>query len=173
MNLFEQKNNRLNEKDTTKKVLEKEIGNIKKNRDGNFYDFGSEIEAIDVSDKKMEKVARGYFLGTTAIGRRRDVRKILEERVVDKIGKKGKYLTDKLFELIEGVYITDSITPTKTGEKIRYYKTPPSLQAIIYALDRVLGKPKQMNVTASFSLSKLLIEDGTKRESGQDDNSEV
>ena len=116
------------------------------------------IEVIDVSDERVEKLARGYFVGKSAVGRRRDVRKLLEDRVVGKIGKSGKLLVDKLFELVEGVYIADKID--KVGEKVKVvscYKTPPSLNAIIYALDRVLGKPKQVNIQGNFSLSSLLI----------------
>lgn len=131
-----------------------------------------ELEAIDVSEQHLEKMAKGYFLGKTAVGRRQDVRKVLEDKVVGKIGKKGKYLTDKLFELVEGVYILDSIKEkaNKKGEEIRYYKVPPNLQAIIYCIDRVLGKPKQMTVQANFSLSKLLIEDNTDGKLRQGNN---
>jgi hypothetical protein len=96
-----------------------------------------ELEVVDVSDKNVEKIARGYILGSKAIGRRKEVRQQLEERVIKRIGRKGKHLTDKLFELIEGVYIISK--DDKKG--IKYYQVPPNLQAIIYALDRVLGKP--------------------------------
>jgi len=116
-----------------------------------------ELEAIDVSDQRIERFARGYFVGKHAIGRRKDVRKVLEDKVVGKIGRKGKYLVDKLFELIEGVSIVEKMNTVNGNSEIRYYKTPPNLNAIIYALDRVLGKPKQMNVQANFSLSQLLI----------------
>lgn len=114
-----------------------------------------EIEEVDISSDHLERMAKEYFVGGSkrAIGRRQDVRKLLEDKVVRRIGKNGKYLVDKLFELIEGVYI---LTKDEPNEK-KYYKIPPSLNAIIYALDRVLGKPKQVNVQASFSLSKLLV----------------
>src|SRR3990167_4431252 len=118
----------------------------------------SDIVSINVSDKRAEKVARGYFVGQHAVGRRKDVRKVLEDRVIGKIGKSGKLLTDKLFELIEGVYIVDKLKNIQGKEEVRYYKVPPNLNAIIYALDRVLGKPKQLSVQANFSLSSLLIQ---------------
>jgi hypothetical protein len=103
-----------------------------------------ELEMVDVSEKAVEKLARGFILGSTAIGRRKEVRELLEDKVVKKIGKKGKYLTDKLFELIEGVCIIERDHQVgKKGRSIKYYKVPPNLQAIIYALDRVLGKPTQ------------------------------
>lgn len=126
------------------------------------------IEAVDVSDARMEKVARGYFVGSTAVGRRGDVRKMLEEKVIGRIGKSGKLLVDKLFELVEGVYVVDRTNMVKGKEEIRYYKVPPSLPAIIYALDRVLGKPKQVNLQASFSLSQLLVtnNNGNQHRSG-------
>lgn len=118
----------------------------------------SELEMVDVSDENVEKIARGFLVGKKAIGRRNDVRKILEDKVVGRIGKKGKWLVDKLFELIEGVKVVEKVNVVEgKNTAIRYYKTPPSLNAIIYALDRVLGKPKQMNVQANFSLSQLLI----------------
>jgi len=47
-------------------------------------------------------------------------------------------LTDKLFELVEGIYVVSSVD----GEKMKFYKQPPNLNAIIYCLDRVLGKPQ-------------------------------
>lgn len=124
------------------------------------------IEAVDMSEQQLEKRARGYFVGSKAIGRRGDVRKMLEEKVVDRIGKKGKYLVDKLFELIEGVYIVDRLKEVKGKEDIRYYKVPPNLQAIVYALDRVLGKPKQVNLSANFSLSQLLVSNNIKSPNG-------
>lgn len=115
------------------------------------------IVSVDVSDKRAEKVARGYFVGQHAIGRRKDVRKVLEDKVIGKIGKSGKLLVDKLFELVEGVYVVDKLKQVQGKEEVRYYKVPPNLNAIIYALDRVLGKPKQVSVQANFSLSQLLI----------------
>ena len=126
-----------------------------------------ELEAVDVSNQHLEKMARGYFVGKTAVGRRQDVRKMLEDKVVGRIGKKGKYLVDKLFELIEGV-TTVSYMHKVPGQKEKepvVYKRPPDLNAIIYALDRVLGKPKQMNVQANFSLSQLLI--GENKNNGE------
>src|SRR3990167_8903453 len=119
------------------------------------------IEAVDVSEQRLERLARGYFLGSKAVGRRKDVRQLLENRVVQKIGGNGKYLVDKLFELIDGVYVVDKLKEVKGKEEVRYYKVPPNLNAIIYALDRVLGKPKQLSVQANFSLSQLLISSTT------------
>jgi hypothetical protein len=104
-----------------------------------------ELETVDISDAHVEKMARGFILGSKAIGRRKEVRAVLEEKVTTRIGKKGKYLVDKLFELIDGVYIVDRIKGNLAagmkGSEVRYYKTPPNLAAITYALDRVLGKP--------------------------------
>lgn len=102
----------------------------------------SELVTQDVSEKNIERMARGFIMGTQAVGRRSEVRQILEDKVMKKIGRKGKYLTDKLFELIEGVYVVDKVaSKVRGGTEVRYYKVPPSLPAIIYALDRVLGKP--------------------------------
>jgi len=90
-------------------------------------------------DKHVERIARGYFLGATSFNKKKEIRQQLEDRVVSRIGKRGKLLTDKLFELAQGVYIAE-----KVGNKVvKYYQVPPSLPAITYMLDRVLGKPTQ------------------------------
>ena len=89
-----------------------------------------------------------------AIGRRKEIRELLEEKVTKKIGRKGKYLTDKLFELIDGVYTVQK----ESGREIRYYKVPPNLTAIIYALDRVLGKPKQFTEHSEEKKGIILVE---------------
>lgn len=114
----------------------------------------SELETVDVSDKNVEKMARGFILGSQAIGRRKEIRDELETRVTKKIGKKGRYLTDKLFELIEGIYMEER--SDKHG--IRYYKVPPNLNAIIYALDRVLGKPTQHIEASEEKKGIILVE---------------
>lgn len=101
-----------------------------------------ELVVEDISEKKLEQRARAFIMGSEAIGRRKEVRELLEEKVVQRVGKKGKHITDKLFELIEGVYVIDRAK----GNGIRYYKVPPNLNAIIYALDRVLGKPGSAKV---------------------------
>lgn len=116
-----------------------------------------ELSVVDISDKKVEQMARGFILGSQAIGRRKEIRENLEERVTKKIGVKGKYLTDKLFELIEGVYIVDK-RGGQDGRQIRYYQTPPNLNAIIYALDRVLGKPKQYIDKTEEKKGLILVE---------------
>ena len=114
----------------------------------------NELEAVDVSDKKIEQRARAFIMGSQAIGRRREVREILEDRVVKRIGRKGKYLSDKLFELIDGVYTVSK----EDGKQIRYYKVPPNLTAIIYALDRVLGKPTQHTEHVEEKRGVMVIE---------------
>src|SRR3990167_7421718 len=77
-----------------------------------------ELEVVDVSTRNVESMARGFILGNQAIGRRKEVREQLEEKVIKRIGRKGKYLTDKLFELIDGIYIVDKAN----GREVRYYK---------------------------------------------------
>ena len=119
-----------------------------------------ELEAIDVSDPKMEQMAKDFFSGqsVTAIGKREDVRHILEEKVIGRIGKKGKILTDKLFELVEGIWVATKVEVDGKAQTVRAYKREPSLQAIMYALNRVLGAPvqKEIKASVSFSLSALL-----------------
>ena len=116
-----------------------------------------ELEVVDVSDRYLEQMARGFIMGSQAIGKRKEIREELEKRVTKKIGTKGKYLTDKLFELIEGVYIVDK-RGGKNGRDVRYYQVPPSLNAIIYALDRVLGKPKVQIEQSQESKGIILVE---------------
>ena len=113
-----------------------------------------ELMVADVSDRNIEKMARGFIMGSQAIGRRREIKAELEERVSKKIGRKGKYLTDKLFELIEGVYVMDK----RKDATIKYYQVPPNLNAIIYALDRVLGKPKQQIESTEEKRGIILVE---------------
>lgn len=95
------------------------------------------LENLDTTDRNIEKMARGYILGHTSKIKRREVKDELEAKVVKRIGSRGKWLVDKLFELIEGVSIVEKNGP----QGIRHYTVPPNLNAIIYALDRVLGKP--------------------------------
>lgn len=114
----------------------------------------NDMVVVDVSDKKIEQMARGFIMGTQAIGRRKEIRELLEERVTQKIGRKGKYLTDKLFELIDGVYTVQK----EDGKEIRFYKVPPNLTAIIYALDRVLGKPKQFTEHSEEKKGIMVVE---------------
>lgn len=101
---------------------------------------GRPPKVVDITDQAVERAARAFVMGSDRQGKHREVRQKLEDQVVKRIGHKGKYLTDKLFELIEGIYVIEKLKVTGMPE-IRYYKTPPNLQAIIYALDRVLGKP--------------------------------
>lgn len=117
----------------------------------------TELSVIDISDRKVEQMARGFIVGSQAIGRRKEIREKLEDKVTKKIGLKGKYLTDKLFELIEGVYIIDK-RGGQDGRQIKYYQTPPNLNAIIYALDRVLGKPKQYIDKSEEKKGLILVE---------------
>lgn len=117
----------------------------------------ADLEVVDVSDRHLEQMARGFIMGSQAIGKRKEIREELEKRVTKKIGTKGKYLTDKLFELIEGVYIVDK-RGGKNGRDVRYYQVPPSLNAIIYALDRVLGKPKVQIEQSQESKGIILVE---------------
>src|SRR3990167_643911 len=115
-----------------------------------------ELEAVDVSEKNVERMARGFIMGSQAIGRRKEVRQQLEDKVIKKIGRKGKYLTDKLFELIEGVYIVDK-RGGKDGREVRYYQVPPNLAAITYALDRVLGKPVARTSTENEEKKGVMV----------------
>lgn len=119
----------------------------------------NEIIVEDVSDKKVEAMARGYILGTKAIGRRRDIRAHLEDKITKKIGQKGKYLVDQLFSLIDGVYIVQKTEHIQGMEKVtKFYKQPPSLNAITYALDRVLGKPVQKSIHKEEKRGLILVE---------------
>jgi hypothetical protein len=98
----------------------------------------ADITATDVSSRHIEQMARGFIMGSTSISNNRQIRQKLEDRVTKRIGSKGKFLVDKLFELAEGVYVVDKVG----GKDIRYYKVPPHFPALVYLMDRVLGKPK-------------------------------
>lgn len=106
------------------------------------------MEAVNMQEKHLEKVARAYYLGKTSYNRNQELKRKLEDKVVGRIGRKGKLITDKLFELIEGVYIAKEVVVSQgkgrpKKREVRYYQAPPDLKAIMYALDRVLGKPDQ------------------------------
>lgn len=101
---------------------------------------GRPPKIVDMSDRNVERMARGFIVGSERHIKRKEIRQELEEKVTKRIGHKGKYLVDKLFELIDGIYIIDK-HKIEGKQQIRYYKVPPNLQAIMYALDRVLGKP--------------------------------
>ena len=118
----------------------------------------TEIAAEDVSDKAVERMARGFITGSQSLGRRREIKRDLEDKVVARIGRKGKWLTDKLFELIEGVYIMDKGSGTGKGDRIKYYQVPPKLEAITYALDRVLGKPTQHTEHVEEKRGVMIVE---------------
>src|SRR3990167_51648 len=125
-----------------------------------------ELEVVDVSERVIEQRARAFIMGSQMIGRRKEVRERLDEMVSRKIGKKGKYLTDKLFELIEGVYVIDK-RGGKDGNQIRYYQVPPNLNAIIYALDRVLGKPVTKVESSEEKKGIMVVESIIKNLAGE------
>ena len=119
------------------------------------------LEVIDVSEKALEKRARGFILGTQTFDSNRKMKEDLEAKITKRIGRKGKLLSDKLFELIEGVYIVDKRSG-KDGHVIKYYQQPPNLQAIIYAMDRVLGKPMVRSETNTEKQGLTLVENIVK-----------
>ena len=143
-----------------------------------YYVPLDQLDSVDISDRNIEKYANGFFVGKQFAGSKEDVRKVLEDKVINKVGKKGKVIVDKLFELINGVFILEKGSGMGGNDPrpIRYYKTPPNINAIAYALDRVLGKPKQVNIQGNFSLSKLLVESRSNQvlnEPRRDDNQEL
>ena len=102
------------------------------------------VPADDSQESHLKRVAQGYFANKNRVKTNMEIKAKIESQVVKAIGNEGKYLTDKLFELIEGVYIVRDIVQdpkTKKIKSFKYYKEKPDLKAITYALDRVLGKP--------------------------------
>jgi hypothetical protein len=116
------------------------------------------LEEQDTTQQLVERMARGYILGTTNHRNNSQIRAKLETQVAKRIGRKGKMIVDKLFELIEGVAVLDR--ETKNG--VMYYKVPPNLQAIIYALDRILGKPTQHTESVEEKRGVIIIENVIK-----------
>ena len=57
----------------------------------------NEIQVVDASDKHLEKVARGYILGTQKFDNSRQLRENLEEKVTKKIGKKRNCFLNNFF----------------------------------------------------------------------------
>lgn len=113
-------------------------------------------EPVDISEEIIERRAQAYIRGNDALNKNKQLKAKLEAKITERIGKKGKYLTDKLFELIDGVSIL--YEDPKEGKPIRYYKQPPNLQAIQYAIDRILGKPTQKSVKAERTEGLITVE---------------
>ena len=111
---------------------------------------------VDMSESVIERRALGFILGSDQLVKNRALKERLEGKIINRIGKKGKYLTDKLFELIEGVSIL--YEDPKDGKAIRYYKQPPNLNAIQYAIDRILGKPTQHTESTKQSEGLITVE---------------
>jgi hypothetical protein len=96
------------------------------------------VQLVDLNPG-IRRTARKYREGKASARKRQELQKKLEEQVTGRIGDAGTLITDRLFELIDGAYIIQRMD----GKQIRFYKTPPNLKAIMYALDRVLGHPTQ------------------------------
>jgi hypothetical protein len=58
-----------------------------------------------------------------------------EKRFADRLPE----LADKVLELSYGIWREQDMPDGSTT----VYKTPPDLKALVYALDRIMGKPKQ------------------------------
>lgn len=78
----------------------------------------------------------------------------VERLVTRKISLKTKFLVDKAFELAAGIYILDERDPSKT----KYYRKPPNLDAIIYLMDRLLGKPVMRQENSNDKAKKGVAE---------------
>lgn len=98
----------------------------------------ADVQLIDLNPS-LRSTARKYSEGKDSDRKRKELQKKLEEQVTGRIGDAGTLITDRLFELIDGAYVIQRMD----GKQIRFYKTPPNLKAIMYALDRVLGHPTQ------------------------------
>jgi hypothetical protein len=98
----------------------------------------ADVQLIDLNPS-LRITARKYKEGKSSDRKRKELQKKLEEQVTGRIGDAGTLITDRLFELIDGAYVIQRMD----GKQIRFYKTPPNLKAIMYALDRVLGHPTQ------------------------------
>ena len=112
------------------------------------------LSAIDATERHINQIAHGFIMGSQSLKSNADVRRKLEERVTKRIGTKGKFLVDRLFELAAGVYVLDKVA----GKEVRYYKVPPDFRALVYLLDRVLGKPKQTMETSDAKKGIYVVE---------------
>ena len=77
------------------------------------------IEILTSTNIKQDKIAK--------------VEKLIER----KIAGKTTFLLDQALELAAGIFITKEDDPLH----IKYYRKPPDLTAIIYLIDRLVGKP--------------------------------
>lgn len=121
-----------------------------------------ELKKDRVDERYLERVARATImsLSSSADGSKR--RRKLEKMVEKKIGKKSKWLVDKLFELAEGVFIIDKQDP----HGIRYYQSLPDREAIKYLLDRLLGRPTERVEDKTDKPGLVLIETIIKQLAG-------
>ena len=71
--------------------------------------------------------------------RNKDEATKLNELIEKRVARRGGWLLKRLFELADGVYVIDKVN----GKNMRFYKSIPSLPAIAYLFDRILGKPTQ------------------------------
>lgn len=78
----------------------------------------------------------------------------VEKMVTRKISVKTKFLIDQAFELAAGIYVLDERDPHKT----KYYKKQPQLDAIIYLMDRLLGKPVAKTENTNLQAKKGVAE---------------
>ena len=78
----------------------------------------------------------------------------VEKMVQKKIAVKTKFLIDQAFELAAGIYVLDERDPSKT----KYYKKQPQLDAIIYLMDRLLGKPMVKSENTNLQAKKGVAE---------------
>lgn len=78
----------------------------------------------------------------------------VEKMVQKKIATKTKFLINQAFELAAGIYVLDERDPSKT----KYYRKPPQLDAIIYLMDRLLGKPMVKSENTNLQAKKGVAE---------------
>ena len=110
---------------------------------------GGHLDDIPGKGVVLEEVGHGFFLDQDRLKRNEKLGHKLEDAIIKKIAGKHGVMTiaAKLMELIEGVEVLKERKNAK-GEITHHYvyREKPDLNAIKYALDRVIGTPqKQAN----------------------------
>jgi len=120
-----------------------------------------ELEVEDTTEAHLERIAAGVILGTENYQKNREIKSKLEGKLIKKVGSKGKMITDRLFDLINGVWVEDTRHVKGKKQKRRIYQSPPSLPAIKLALEAVIGKPvaktEHTEIKSGFTTVELII----------------
>lgn len=118
--------------------MAKKRGRKKKNEDGTTHVDLTDPGHEGMTAEEIDLLAEDFVAGNITTNENKRIRKELESNFIKAVGGKSDFVTGKLFELIDGIYVIDNKN-SKEGD-IKYYQRPPSLAAIKLALEMSIGK---------------------------------